>query len=273
MNDKLDFTDDIPPAIPAATLVLFRPASVGHPELLVVERSAKMRFAGGAIVFPGGRVDADDYVIASDTARARSGDDLDSEERANRIAAIRETLEESGIIFGFAENPDDVWVREARAALHAHEPFGPLLQKAGLSLDLDVLVPFARWRPKHREARVFDTRFYIGSVSADAPEPVVDDTENVSSFWASAPSLIEAADAGRVSVIFPTRRNLERLAQFESYGAAEIHARSIPADMISPFMEMRDGEPHLCIPEGMGYPITSEALQKATTAYPKSTMR
>ena len=273
MNDKLDFTDEIPPAIPAATLVLFRPAAIGHPELLVVERSTKMRFAGGAIVFPGGRVDADDHAIAADSVRARTGDDLDIEERANRIAAIRETLEESGIIFGFAELPDEGWVREARVALYAHEPFGPLLQKAGLALDLDVLVPFARWRPKHREARIFDTRFYIGSVGADTPEPIVDDTENVSSFWASAPSLIEAADAGRVSVIFPTRRNLERLAQFETYAAAEAQARSIPADMISPFMETRDGEPHLCIPEGFGYPITSESLAMATTAYPKSTMR
>ncbi len=273
MNDKLDFDGEIPPAIPAATLVLFRPAPMGHPDLLVVERSAKMRFAGGAIVFPGGRIDADDHAIAADTQRARGGDGLDIDEAAARVGAIRETLEESGIIFGFAETPDEGWVREVRVALHAHEPFGPLLAKAGLTLDLSQLVPFARWRPKHREARVFDTRFYIGSVAADTPDPVVDATENVSSFWASAPFLIEAADAGRVSVIFPTRRNLERLALFSDYAAAEAHALSIPADMISPFMEVRDGEPHLCIPEGFGYPITSEALSRATTAYPKSTLR
>ncbi len=273
MNDKLEFGDEIPPAIPAATLVLFRPASVGHPELLVVERSAKMRFAGGAVVFPGGRIDADDHAIAADARRALGSDGLDSEEAAARVAAIRETLEESGIIFGFAETPDTGWITEARAALHAHEPFGPMLAKAGVALDLQQLVPFARWRPKHREARVFDTRFYIGSVPPDTPDPVVDATENVSSFWASAPALIEAADAGRVTVIFPTRRNLERLALFPDYAAAEAQARAIPSDMISPFMEVRDGEPHLCIPEGFGYPVTSEALSKASTAYPKSTMR
>ena len=46
-------------AIPAATLVIFRAAGGGAPELLMVERAKEMSFAGGAMVFPGGRVDKD----------------------------------------------------------------------------------------------------------------------------------------------------------------------------------------------------------------------
>jgi 8-oxo-dGTP pyrophosphatase MutT (NUDIX family) len=42
--------------IPAATLVIFRDAA-GAPELLMVERAKAMAFAGGALVFPGGRID------------------------------------------------------------------------------------------------------------------------------------------------------------------------------------------------------------------------
>ena len=113
--------------------------------------------------------------------------------------------------------------------------------EAGLTLDLDVLVPFARWCPAHREARVFDTRFYLASVRDDAPDPVVDDTENISSFWAAAQDVIDAADAGKVKVIFPTRRNLERLALFGSFAEAEAHALDTPIRVVTPWMEEREG--------------------------------
>lgn len=238
--------------IPAATLVLFRHRDGEAPELLVVERSAKMAFAGGAIVFPGGRIDPDDHMIGERHA-------LDTEEAAARIAAIRETLEESGIAIGFdAPSPD--WIVEARAHLHAHKPFSALLPQGGEELDLDALVPFARWCPPFREARVFDTRFYIARAPDDAPDPVVDDTENVSSFWASAQAVLDAADRGDVSVIFPTRRNLERLALFSHFDEAEVHARSFPIETVAPFFEERDGVKYLCIPTHLGYPVTFEPI-------------
>lgn len=261
MNDKTTVeTDNLPAPIPAATVVIFRQRAQGAPELLVVERSASMAFAGGAIVFPGGRIDPDDHAIAADH-------DFDLEEGAARVAAIRETLEESGIAIGFADHPAADWIAAAQPRLHAREPFSALLAEAGLSLDLAQLVPFARWCPKHREARVFDTRFYIASAGHDAPDPVVDETENVSSFWASAQQVLDAADAGKVKIIFPTKRNLERLAQFESFAAAEEHARSIPVRLVSPWVEERDGENHLCIPDDLGYPVTSEAVGTAITAF------
>ncbi len=267
MNHKPEAEDAIPPALPAATLVLFRDRPDGPSDLLVVERSAKMAFAGGAIVFPGGRIDADDHAIAGKPSLVRGAEGLEIDEAAARVGAIRETLEETGLVFGFAETPDAGWIAATRQALHAREPFGALLESAGLSLDLAPLVPFARWCPKHREARVFDTRFYIGQVAADAPDPVVDETENVSSFWASAATLIEADDTDKVHVIYPTRRNLERLALFGTYAEAHAHALSIPVEMISPFTEERDGALHLCIPDHLGYPVTSQALAGAKTAY------
>ena len=57
--------DDAPPAIPAATMVIFRNSPQGRaPEVLMVQRAKEMRFAGGAAVFPGGRVDEADRVLA-----------------------------------------------------------------------------------------------------------------------------------------------------------------------------------------------------------------
>ena len=50
--------------IPAATLVVFR-ETPGLPELLMVERAKAMAFAGGAMVFPGGRIDPEDHALAA----------------------------------------------------------------------------------------------------------------------------------------------------------------------------------------------------------------
>lgn len=253
--------EEPPAAVPAATLVLFRDRQGAPPELLMVERSKGMAFAGGAVVFPGGRVDEDDHKIAARFAQHA----LD--EAAARIAAIRETIEESLIPVGLRTNVGDDWLAEARRHLHDRQPFSTLIDRDGIELDLDELIPFARWCPKHREARVFDTRFYIARAPDDLPPPVVDDTENVRTFWASAHEVIDHAAADRVKVIFPTMRNLERLGLFESFEAALAHARATPVEIIAPFMEERDGVPHLCIPEGLGYPVTAESFGTVKSAY------
>ena len=253
-------TESMSPAQPAATLVLFRDAPDGPPELLLVERSAKMAFAGGAIVFPGGRVDDDDHLLASRHPH------LETECAAARIAAIRETIEESGIPIALVGEVPAEWLEEARAALHNRQSFSALLDAAGLALDLDQLVPFARWRPNFKEARTFDTRFYIARAPDDLPEAVVDATENVRTFWSSAQATIEAALAGEVFVIFPTHRNLERLALFSDFDEACAHTNEHPIEMITPWMEEHDGEKFLCIPDGLGYPVTRESLTTARRA-------
>lgn len=247
--------EDLPEAIPAATLVVFRDSHGGSPELLMVERAKAMVFAAGAMVFPGGRVDPGDHVLA----QTMGGD----EETAARIAAVRETIEEAGLPVGLASPPSADTLDAMRAALHAGTPFGEVLSDAGAKLDLDLLVPFARWRPAHRNMRIFDTRFYLARLPADAPHATVDETENVRLVWASAQAVLDEADAGRMAIIFPTRRNLERLAQFASYEDAAAHARATPQRVVTPWPETRDGEQHLCIPENLGYPVTSERLAAA----------
>ncbi len=247
--------DTLQPAIPAATLVIFRDAADGGaPELLMVERAKAMVFAGGALVFPGGRVDPGDRALAE-----MSGGDV--EEDAHRIAAIRETVEEAGLPIGL--DPVPAGLDALRAALHAGAPFGQALADAGGGLRLDDLTPFARWRPAHMNMRIFDTRFYLARLPADAPAATVDRTENTRLLWASAAQVLADADAGRVTIIFPTRRNLERLAQFASFDAAVAHARAIPVRTITPFEEERGGQRHLCIPDDLGYPVTGEPMGDA----------
>lgn len=258
-----DQSGEPPPATPAATLVIFRrdPAG-GAPQLLMVQRAKEMRFAGGAAVFPGGRVDDADR----DLARAHGGnDDEDAlDELAARIAAVRETLEETGLVVGLHQQPGLDDARHARALLLERGRLAPVLEEMNWTLDLEALVPFARWRPKHREVRVFDTRFYLADLGTGAVELLVDATENTRLFWAGAAEALDMADRGEIKVIFPTRRNLERLALFASYADALGHVADYPVRMITPFMELRDGEPWLLIPPDAGYPVDGERLDSAS---------
>lgn len=245
-------------AIPAATLVLFREHGP-VPELLFVERSTALAFAGGALVFPGGRVDPGDRALA-----ATFGGDPD--DLAARIAAIRETVEEAGVPIGLSPRSSGTLpgtLAALRVALHGGAAFGAVLADHGLTIDPHALTAFARWVPAHATMRRFDTRFYLARLPDDAPAPVVDDTENVRLFWATARAVLDDADAGRVRIIFPTRRNLERLARFTSFAAAAADAATHDIRAVTPWIETRDGEEHLCIPGDLGYPVTSERLAEA----------
>lgn len=246
---------DLPEPIPAATAVIFRERDVGPPHLLMVERAAKMVFAAGAMVFPGGRIDPGDEALA---ATLGGGDDL-----AARIAAIRETIEEAGLPIGLAGRMDGDAIAAMRDALHTGATIGEALAAHGAAIDPERLVPFARWRPAHRHMRIFDTRFYLTRLPDDAPPPTVDATENVRLVWATAAEVLDAADRGEMAIIFPTRRNLERLAQFGSFAEAVEDAARHPVTTVTPWSEERGGEEHLCIPDGIGYPVTSERITSA----------
>ena len=241
--------------IPAATLVVFRDDGAGPPELLMVERAKAMVFAAGALVFPGGRIDPGDHDLAAMLSLGEDG--------AARVAAIRETVEETGLAIGLDPLPSPDMLAALRTRLHAGDPFATALAEAGVRLDADALVPFARWLPAHAQMRIFDTRFFLARLPMDAPPLSVDATENVRLLWTTAAQVLADADAGRVRIIFPTRRNLERLAQFTDFADARAHAAAYPQRIITPWIEDRDGAQHLCIPDDLGYPITGEPLTSA----------
>ncbi|HEU4820043.1 MAG TPA: NUDIX domain-containing protein [Qipengyuania sp.] len=247
-------------AIEAATLVTFRhgPAG-GPPELLMVVRAREMAFAGGMAVFPGGRVDPADHALA---ARLTPGGDRG--EAAHRIAAIRETIEETGLapaLRGVLTTED---ARAMRREVAEAGGLAPVLEARGLALDLDALVPFARWCPRGMaHSRIFDTRFYLHDLGTGNVDMAVDATENTRLFWISARDALARADSGELSVIFPTRRNLERLAQFASFAEARAHAEAYPVRTIVPQLAERDGRRALTIPEDLGYPVTYEPIDSA----------
>lgn len=252
--------DSVPPGIPAATIIIFRHApDGGAPEVLMTVRSRNMSFAGGMAVFPGGRVDPADYALGEQVAAAQS---LAPDEAAHQIAAVRETLEETGLALGLAGDINAARAAEARAMLAETGALAPVLEAFGWSLDLAQITPFARWFPKNEAiTRVYDTRFYLANLGTGAVEVSIDHAENTHLFWTTAQGALDAAARDDIKLIFPTRRNLERLALFGSYEDARAQAEAIPVRTIMPQVVEEGGKAWLTILTDAGYPVTAELLE------------
>lgn len=264
--DDMGAHPDAAPATPAATLVVFRHGLAGGPaQILMVERSGSLSFAGGATVFPGGKVDPADIELA-EQLMVQTGLTGDLADIAGRITAVRETLEETGLAVGLAGAVDAARAAAARALLLETGRLHDVLEAFDWTLDLDALVPFARWWPRHRNMRVFDTRFYLADLGTGAVEVTADTTENRHLFWASAAEALRLANEKAIKIIFPTRRNLERLALFNDFSAARDHALATPVVTVTPSIELRAGERWLVIPADAGYPVDGELLAEADRA-------
>ncbi len=222
-------------------------------------RSRSMTFAGGMAVFPGGRVDPEDYALGELTAQDAG---LSPDEAAHQIAAIRETLEETGLALGLSGTITGESARDARAMLEREGALAPVLAAFGWTLKLDQIVPFARWFPQNEKlSRVYDTRFYLADLGTGAVDVSIDETENTRLFWTSAQGALDMAQEGAIKLIFPTRRNLERLALFASFEEARAQAEAIPVRTIIPQIDASSGQPMLTIMQDAGYPITAELLE------------
>ncbi|MDJ0978616.1 MAG: NUDIX domain-containing protein [Erythrobacter sp.] len=249
-----------PQGIPAATIVIFRACpDGGAPQILMTVRSRTMAFAGGMAVFPGGRVDPEDFALGEAVA-AQGG--LTPDEAGHQIAAVRETLEETGLALGLRGGISAATAQQARRLLEEKKALAPVLSAFDWELDLDQIVPFARWFPKNENlSRVYDTRFYLADLGTGAVDVSVDNSENTKLFWTSAQGALESAERGEIKLIFPTRRNLERLALFTSFAEARAQAEAIPVKTIVPKVDDSTGTPMLTIMEDAGYPITAELLE------------
>jgi 8-oxo-dGTP pyrophosphatase MutT (NUDIX family) len=239
-------------AIPAATLIVVRERESGPPELLMVERAQGMAFAGGAWVFPGGRIDEAEVEFAKSLA---------FEDGAAHIAAIREAIEETAIPVGLTPVPNSDCVAEMQRELLAESTMQTLLERNRLEFAPDALTPLARWVPRFHATRKFDTLFFVARAPDGDWLPNVVESECAGAHWVNAAEVLERDQTGELQLIFPTRRTLERLAQHATFDAIVADARAHPIEPISPWLDEVGGDRFITIPEGMGYPVTRERLE------------
>ena len=260
--------------ITAATVIAVRDTRAGL-EVLMVERTRKADFAGGALLFPGGKVDAADYdVIQFGRCPAVAG--LDERHHAIRIAGVREVFEEANILFAREMGSPDL-ISTTRAAALSARYRAPLL--AGevslhdiavledLEIASDRLVPFAHWITPVGGRRRFDTHFLV----ARAPTGQLathDGYETLDTLWIAPHQAIADAEAGRRRVVFPTRMNLRKLGESATADAAVERAARTAVVTVLPEVTEVDGIRHLRIPIEAGYGISEATVDYSASDQP-----
>jgi len=213
----LDLDPTRPPPAPkdASTLLLVRDGEAGL-EVLCIERHAKSGFLGGAIVFPGGKVDPSDRHVSWSKLSsspwpiqgASWGEDIDV--RAFAIAAIRETFEEAGILVASSVDSNHQLDGERRALAEGTVAFHEIIENLRAHVEVSALRPFARWVTPEAESRRFDTRFFIAK-SPDGQHASHDNHEATNNFWATPQALLRRFATGAIKLAPPTHRCLELL--------------------------------------------------------------
>jgi 8-oxo-dGTP pyrophosphatase MutT (NUDIX family) len=98
----------------------------------------------------------------------------------------------------------------------AHRAAGvrEVAEEAGIELDDPAaLVPFARWITPEQVRIRYDTWFYLARAPHDQ-QARADGQETVDARWLAPAEALERHAAGELSLVFPTIKNLERLARF-----------------------------------------------------------
>jgi 8-oxo-dGTP pyrophosphatase MutT (NUDIX family) len=214
------------PVRPAATALLVRDGASGL-EVFMVVRHHKIDFASGALVFPGGSVDAGDHAIAADSAICGPAAARDERDRLSRVAALRETFEECGVLLARPRGSGEgLGARAVELAGKSQgRSFSELIATENLELALDALIPFAHWITPPILPKRFDTRFYIAAAPSDQIA-IHDGSESVDSVWISPTRALEAADAGTYTLVFATRLNLQMLGESAGVASALAAARA-----------------------------------------------
>jgi 8-oxo-dGTP pyrophosphatase MutT (NUDIX family) len=249
------------PIRPAATIVLVRddPAF----QVLMVKRHHQIDFASGALVFPGGKTHQGDHDPAW-SAHATGWEAAPEDQRALRIAAIREVYEEAGVLLardaaGAVFHGDERMGTAREAVARDERAFIDLVAELGVRIDLEALTPFARWITPSMMPKRFDTWFYLALANSEQLA-VCDGWETVDAEWIAPSEAIALAAAGERKVIFPTRMNLQLLAEASSGADAVARAKARPLVTVEPKVQPREGGPVLVIPADAGYGDVVEPL-------------
>lgn len=255
-------------AIPAATIILLRDEP--QFEVLMIERHADTPFAGGAIVFPGGRIEASDSADAW-RAHCDGADDVPPEEFGPRVAAIREAFEEVGVLYArrdgeFVSDGVAASLNDQRTKVEDDDSlFLDLIKSNGLRLALDALHLFARWEPPlrgHENMRRYHTWFFA-AVTPEGQQAREDGNEATEAFWGRPNDILLSCESGKRKAIFPTLRNIELIDVSATAQAVIDNAATRPMDVVMPKIIERDGELYVTIPEGIGYPVTEQSVKTA----------
>lgn len=272
----------------AATVVLLRDAPEG-PETFLVRRHGQSGFMAGATVFPGGKLDDADVAARTDglsveACAQRLGMTDGRQAWLIHVAAVRELHEEAHVLLardaqGRVVDASDVAGIDAKlqGARQGHqlpaEKWHQAVQDAGLTLALELLVPFAHWLTPRAEPRRFDTWFFA-AMQPEGQAAALDPHESSDAFWRTAQEALAEHDAGGAILLPPpTLHTMLRMAELGQAAAAVIAGlgQGGVGPCIEPHFEMVTAEgPAIILPEDVGHPEHATWFARTGRAAPRS---
>lgn len=261
--------DDGLPA-PSATVVLLRDAE-DDLEVFLLRRHGQSAVLGGAYVFPGGKVDAEDAGWADrlDRPAAELHALLGEPHLAPRqaaglfVTAIREVFEETGLLFA---DLTPAQAREAWAALRQGSRFDELLAPLDLRLAAGALHPWSRWITPVVSSvgrKRFDTRFFVAAVPP-GQEPRHDEHEATASLWLTPRAALRQYWDGAIELAPPQIMSLTHLARHRSVAGVFAGADARRPPCIQPEPHDADGVRVLCYPGDPWHPLREQVLPGPT---------
>jgi hypothetical protein len=127
-------------------------------------------------------------------------------------------------------------------------------------LDLGALTVFARWITPSMMPKRFDTWFYAVK-APDDQLAACDGRETVDAEWIAPSEVLRLAQAGERKVIFPTRMNLQLLAEAGSADDAVARAAARTLVTVEPQLMAREAGRVLVLPPDAGYGAVEEPIE------------
>jgi len=271
MQINLEASPD--PARASATVVMLRDGVQGL-EVFLLKRHGLSDVLGGAYVFPGGKVDrsdADPEVLAlldREPAQLKAllnePELPDAEAAALFVAAVRESFEESGVLFA-AQATNEI-ARSASNLMREGRSFDETVEQMGLKLATGELVPWSRWITPAIGGVVrkrFDTRFFLARVPHDQ-EPRHDERETTHSVWLSPREALRQYWDREIELAPPQIMSLANLSRHAGAASAIAEAASRPPPLVHPEPFVDGAVRVVCYPGDEQHSVRERALPGPT---------
>ncbi|KAI8645571.1 hypothetical protein BD408DRAFT_429553 [Parasitella parasitica] len=217
---------------PSASLIIAAPTPEdgakdgSNYRVLMVKRNARSSFIN-AHVYPGGVVDAADHY--SNWSQDKTISESEQSILTNKICAIRETFEESGLLLS---HPPAHTIKALDANVWRHKvhnnasQFKAMCDTFSIRPAVDKLIPFSNWITPVEEKKRYDTMFFLtvldehktqqeqdlhlNAVSADGTETVLFD-------WLKPEEALQKKEEKQVVMIPPQWYSLTLMSQVKDY--------------------------------------------------------
>lgn len=261
------------PARASATVVMLRDGEGGL-EVFLQKRHGLSDVLGGAYVFPGGKVDAEDAETAMHARldappallRETLGEpDLDEVDAAALyVAAVREAFEEAGVLFASGVAGDAA--RDAWAMLRTGRSFHEVLEELSLPVMATALRPWSRWVTPIVGGVIrkrFDTRFFLARVPA-GQVAVHDNREATESVWLAPREALRQYWDRDIELAPPQIMSLAHLARHRNVDSVMADAAARRPPLIQPEPFELEGKQFVCYPGDANHPVRERALPGPT---------